>query len=888
MIAASFACGIASASYFPFHFSYLLFAAAICGVGSIALSGKYYSTVMISAAFLFAGGASFIVEKEAIPKNRIKAIFERSELGSDGPVDIEGVIVGGSEPAFDRHVITLRVDSLSHRGKAETVSGNIRLYLNVQSGPAADDLARLGLQNGSRIRAAAVLDRSERFLNPGVTRSIEILDQQDIDATAFVKSPLLIEKLDDGLRYSPLAVVVAMRNSMIERMRETFSASTTGVLAASLLGDKYFLDRRTAEVFRDGGTFHVLVISGLHITFMGGLAVIVIGLFTRSRTRQFVAASAFLWLFTFAVGAEVPVVRASLMFTMLLLSRAIYRTGSSVNVLAACALILLVWRPHDLFSPSFQLTIASVAAIVGAAFPLIGKLREIGSWIPTQSSPFPPNVPTWLRRACETLYWNDTIWTIESKRQVWSAKLFKEPYFKRFTGWPRRSAGYLVEGILVSIIVQAWLLPFLVVYFHRVALSSVILNLWVGPILAIESFAALFSVLLSLASGTLAAPFVSFTEILNWLLVAVPSSFLNNFGRSIRLPAYIGAPSSIYALYLVPVLLLSYAAMAWQPFGIAKRKLAVPACVFFFASAIALAAVIVLHPFTAPLPNGRLTVSFLDVGQGDAAFVVFPNGETMLVDGGGNLRFWDEKEDGEAIDLEPDLPRVGEMVVSEFLWEKGYSRIDRLVATHADADHIQGLSDVASNFSIGSVLAGQHPDGDPEFAELENVIKRRGIAKLLIGVGDKFVIGGAMVEVLHPKKTSPAVSDNNSSVVLKITFGARSFLLTGDIETEAEGELMTNPGLFAVDVVKVPHHGSKTSSTAAFVAATDPKYAVISVGRRSRFGHPQREVVERWQANGAKVLKTGDRGTITISTDGNDLRVTQYLDEVTANGAKSP
>lgn len=889
MIAASFASGIAAADYLPFHSNFLLFAAAICGAAAITISGRRLSTVLISAAVLFAGGASYLVERGSVSDNRIKAIVERSGLGSDGPVEIEGVIIGGPEPAVEHVVITLRAESLSRHGIAETVSGNVRLFVQVPTGPAADDLAWLDLLNGSRIRAAAVLDRGERFLNPGVTRSGELLDQQGIDATGLVKSPLLIEKVGDESRYDPLSIVFAMRNLMIMRMRETFSASTAGVIIASLLGDKYFLDRRTAEVFRDGGTFHVLVISGLHITFIGGLAVIVIGLFTRSRTRQFVAATAFLWLFTFAVGAEVPVVRASLMFTMLLLSRAIYRTSSSVNVLAACALILLVWRPHDLFSPSFQLTFASVAAIVGAAFPLIEKLREIGSWIPTHSSPFPPNVPTWLRRTCETLYWNDSIWSIESKRQIWSAALFKSPYFKRFTGWPQRLAGYAFEGILVSIIVQTWLLPFLVVYFHRVALSSAILNLWVGPILAIESFAALFSVLLSLASGTLAAPFVSFTELLNWLLVGVPRGFLNNFGRSIRLPAYTGAPSSIYALYLVPVLLLSYAALAWQPFSISKRKFGVRACGFLFVSAIALAAVIVLHPFTAPKPDGRLTVSFLDVGQGDAALVVFPNGETMLVDGGGNLRFRDdEQEDGEAIDLEPDLPRIGEMVVSEFLWEKGYSRIDRLLATHADADHIQGLSDVASNFSIGSVLAGQHPDGDPEFAELENVIKRRGIAKLLIGVGDRFVIGGAMVEVLHPKKTSPAVSDNNSSVVLKITFGTRSFLLTGDIEKEAEGELITNPGLLAVDVVKVPHHGSKTSSTTAFVAATDAKYAVISVGRRSQFGHPHTEVVERWQASGAKVLKTGERGTITISTDGSDLRISQYLDELAARAAKNP
>ena len=142
-------------------------------------------------------------------------------------------------------------------------------------------------------------------------------------------------------------------------------------MIASLLGDKYFLDKDTADLFREGGTFHILVISGLHITFIGGLLLLFIRRLTRNRWTQFIVTMRVLWAYTLAVGADVPVVRAAIMFTIVLYSYVIYRQGSLLNSLGVCGLILLVWRPSDLFNPSFQLTFVSVAAIVAMAYPLI-------------------------------------------------------------------------------------------------------------------------------------------------------------------------------------------------------------------------------------------------------------------------------------------------------------------------------------------------------------------------------------------------------------------------------------------------------------------------------------------------------------------------------------
>jgi competence protein ComEC len=136
--------------------------------------------------------------------------------------------------------------------------------------------------------------------------------------------------------------------------------------------------------------------------------------------------------------------------------------------------------------------------------------------------------------------------------------------------------------------------------------------------------------------------------------------------------------------------------------------------------------------------------------------------------------------------------------------------------------------------------------------------------------------GDVSVNVLWP----PAIGEksaNNDSVVLRIQYGERSILLTGDIEQAAERALLVSQQQLHADVIKVPHHGSKTSSTEDFVVATKPQLAIISVGRNSRFGHPHQEVVERWETHGATVLTTGASGTITVTTDGHDLSIKEFL-----------
>lgn len=872
LLSASFAAGIAVSSVFQAEIFVLLAACLLAAIASFAVKGSRSATVLISIAFIFGGAIAYKAQLASINPDRTRSIYDSGEIVSGEPVELTGTIIAGPEASVGGSFFQIEAEAISCHGASRPASGIIRLFAAADTPEMRADYALLQLGPGSRVRISAALERDDGFRDPGVMSRKTILDQRGIDAAGTIKSPLLVEVL--GSRGSSIPRLdLGVREGMSKKFRELFSPQVAGVMIASLLGNKSFVDKETADVFREGGTFHILVISGLHITFIGGLAAMFIGLFTRRKWVQFAAVCGFLWIYTFAVGAEVPVVRASLMFTILWFAYVIHRTGSLANVLGACGLILLAWRPADLFTASFQLTFVSVSAIVLAGFPLIRAFRTIGEWTPGTAAPFPANVPKWLRRACETLYWNPKRWQIDAARNVWSANLLKSPFFA--LGRTRqRCAAYLVEGILVSLIVQMAMLPLVVHYFHRVTPVSVLANLWAGVFIALESFAAVGGMLASFVSTPLALPFIQLAELFHWLLVSVPAIAADIGWLSFRVPVYAGYEGVLYLVYFVCIGMFCIAAFLWDPFSLTRRArhgrlLFTPGVVV-----ILVASILTFHPLSEPAPDGRLRVEFLDVGQGDSILITFPNGETMLVDGGGRTSYRGEDDEP----FEPDRPSIGETVVSEFLWEKGYSQIDHLVGTHADADHIQGLADIATNFQIGNAWFGRPQRDDPDQIRLEAVLRQHSVPVGQLTHGRRFEIGGVVIEVLYPPAEGVDLrNENDRSVVLRLTYGARSFLLTGDIERLAETEILRSEDGLTSDVVKVPHHGSRTSSTSAFVGAAHPRFAVIPVGRRSPFGHPHSEVVERWRAGGASVLTTGENGTISFSTDGRDLVVSSFV-----------
>lgn len=875
------------------------FAVSICAFLVWSLRKHRYTAAASAFVILitvFAGASLAAIEKRSARADQIKQLFEAGTIVSSDPVELTGVMEGPLEVAPESLYLRLRVEKIRLKNVERDASGVVELLAPARDQTVRAEYDALELRYGARIRVMTQLERTDNYRNPGVSSFTEYLERKGYDATGVIKSPLLVERLDDKPVFLLLAWLYQWHQQLETEIKARFSSETAGVLNAALLGNRHYLSHNTAERFRQGGTFHILVINGLHISFIGVVVLLIVRRFTRKKSWQFIVTTIVLWSYALAVGAQSAVVRASIMFTFVALAPLLSRRANSLNALGGAALVLLVWRPSELFDPSFQLTFLSVLAIVLLAGPLMLKLSLIGAWRPTRDAPHPPVCARWLRSVCEALFWSERDWQAEMTRSNHSYRLLKSPVSALLERYHlQRFLRYALGAALISASVQVGLLPLLIVYFHRVSPAGVVLNIGVGVLMAVLGILALAALAVSHLSITLAAPMISLANAVNWLLVHCVDLFSPFGGASFRLPEYTGWPAALYVIYFVPLAVLALALARWQPLrrmrsrSSAKhrrwRKITAVAAVL----QSSLLLLLVMHPLSAEKAEGLLRVDFLDVGQGDAALVTMPDGTTLLIDGGGKPGFQGRKRaapeaegaDAEEEVFERDTRSIGEAVVSEYLWWRGLDQVDFILATHADADHIDGLNDVARNFKVRGALVARAPADDPEYATFAATLATRRIPFKIIGAGDQLRFGGATATVLWPLLTTDvdARSGNNDSIVLRLQFGERTILMTGDLEKEGEAAILNAKNEVASDVVKVPHHGSKTSSTAAFVAASHPRLAVISVGLTSIFGHPHKEVVERWRASGADVVTTGKRGTITVKTDGKTLSVDSFVRE---------
>jgi competence protein ComEC len=301
--------------------------------------------------------------------------------------------------------------------------------------------------------------------------------------------------------------------------------------------------------------------------------------------------------------------------------------------------------------------------------------------------------------------------------------------------------------------------------------------------------------------------------------------------------------------WLVAGFVIALIALAVLAHRRAARWVAAGAVLVFFA-------ILLWQPWPPEVTRGTLEMTAIDVGQGDSLLLVFPQGKTMLVDGGGVLSYGPRKR---RTNLD-----IGEDVVSPYLWTRGIRRLDVLVVTHAHEDHSGGAVALAENFRPGRIWVGANPS-----PAVLAAAARLHIPVDALRAAEAFDFGGATIQPLSPPRDYVnARPGNNDSLAFRVSYGARSFLLTGDMERPMEHLLLAGPGLAPADVLKVGHHGSKTSTTQEFLDAARPRIAVISAGFENSFGHPHRDVVARLTERHSAILRTDLDGLITVRTDG--------------------
>jgi competence protein ComEC len=702
---------------------------------------------------------------------------------------------------------------------------------------------------GEQLRTLVRLRQPETYHDPGVWNREEYLVGQGITSTATVDvarvepvgraSPVPL-----ACRLSALQQASTMRILALPAAMQRFPSplrltqEDAVMLAAMLAGDRTYLTRSMRAGFERTGSFHMLVVSGLHLAIVAGF----ISWITRRlyippvyATLLTLAASCVYALFT---GFATPVQRSLWMVTLYLLARLVYRQRSPLNTIGFASLCLLAASPRSLFESSLQMTLLAVVAIAGIASPLLEN-----------------TIRPYLT-AARDLAINAIDPRLDPRHAQFkeSLRLFAESF--DHTRYKRLVRGLVpgavrmilraVELLVIACIVElAMTLP-MALYFHRITILALPVNLFILPLLVLLMPAGLVTLLAALVWP----PAAAFPAALLDLPLHFGSWLVHRFGSihagDFRVPAPPLGQSLGFCVLLAAAMLLARGSR-WP-----RRAAWV---------VVVLAALLSVYPPAVQHPHGALLFEALDVGQGDSLLLITPDGMALLVDGGGL---------GGPLGAHTAFD-IGEEVVSEALWSRGIRKLDAVALTHAHSDHMGGLPAVLRNFRPAELWIGNNPHGEAYDALLAQASDQAMRIRPL-RAGDRLPFGSAQISVLAPMPgyTPGPQPTNNDSLVMRASLGATSVLLEGDAEAPLEDAMLAEPGL-ASSLLKVGHHGSLTSTRPEFLARVAPQWAVISCGLGNRYGHPRQEVLAALQSARVRTFSTDLNGAVCFQLDGRTL-----------------
>jgi competence protein ComEC len=792
------------------------------------------------------------------------------------------------------------------------IAGGIRATLladnspkpQIQSQPQAQSQTQPLLHCGELVEAALRLRAPERYRDPGAWQFADYLLDQGIAATANVPAAKLhpLANVLPGARSATLQCRIFAAQSWAAARLLAYTLSTAnrvlpprlrltpddaGMLNAMLFGDRSRLTHQLRLGFERTGSFHLFVVSGMHVALLAGL---VFWIARRLRLRNWLATLLTLTLtyaYALVTGFGVPVQRALLMTAVFLLARLLSRQRNPLNALGAAALAVLIWSPRALFEASFQMTFLAIVAIAGIAMPLGER-----SFLP-------------YARAARNLHqlWRDPAIPPRFAELRVSLRMWGEPLSGILGKWayllPARiviTVLWAIQLVLIGLIAEAVMVLPMAMYFHRATVFALPANMICIPLIAVLASLGLATFLASLISPWLAAlPGSALAFLLHGVTGAI-HRISHAQAADLRVPG----PT-------LPHALLAVACFAFCCWAVRRSRATAWAAV----AVLPLAAAIVLWPVPPAVHPNQLEVAAIDVGQGDSLLVVGPTGRAMLIDAGGPAG---AAANAENAVLTSSTFDIGEEVVSPYLWSRQFRRLDVVALTHAHSDHMGGMPAVLRNFRPREFWVAADPNSAPYRALLDEAATL-GIRVRHLRAGDTLVFDSIAIHVLAPTPAyiNPGPPINNDSLVLRLTFGHSSALLEGDAEAPSEQQMVAAsralssrsapllssrnealssrneggvPGerslLAGVQVegsasrlsdsaqlgpdtlLKVAHHGSRTSTTPEFLALVAPQDAVISVGSRNTFGHPRPEVIQRLHDANARVFRTDQFGLTTF------------------------
>ncbi|HEY5330641.1 MAG TPA: ComEC/Rec2 family competence protein [Acidobacteriaceae bacterium] len=755
-----------------------------------------------------------------------------------------------SEGTTPAESVDLDVQQVEHItpdvAKMKTVSGGVRI--TVLDGTPA-------LQCGDVLEIPLRLREPERYRDAGAWSYTDELLREGIAVEASVKAAR-IQKVGDATRslrcraYAAQAWAAARMNALasspanrILPRAARLTPDDTAMLNAMLFGDRSGLRQDLRIGFERTGSFHLFVVSGMHVALLAGMLFWALRKLRATHGIATVITIAITAAYAMLTGFGVPVQRALLMTAVFLAARWLTRNISVLQALGAAALAVLVWDPRAITEASFQMTFLVLIAVGGLAMPIaertiMPRLRAArdldAAWLDARLPPHLAQMRVMLR------LFGNALAALFGRRARYVPALAVRAILRA------------AELILVSVIIEACMALPMAVYFHRATPFALPANLVAIPLVGLLAPLAVLTFCASLISTWFAA-----------LPAAATALVLHGVGWAIAHLSHMRFADTRVPAPAAPVIIGVIATVAFACWAVRKRSRWIVATGII---ALALVPLATLWPEKPLLHPDTLEITALDVGQGDSLLVVSPDGHTLLVDAGGPV--------GQAELASSNSARwdVGEEVVAPYLWSRRLRHLDVVLLTHAHSDHMGGMPAILRDFHPRELWVSVDPGNSADYRSLLALAAGLGIQVRHFHAGDGFAWGGVRASVLAPEATYANANTpvNDDSLVMRLDFGKSSALLEGDAERRSEDTMLANNRIAPVTLLKIGHHGSKTSTNPEFLSAAAPKEAVISSGRRNTFGHPRPEILQRLEEAHVKTFRTDRQGATTflLAADG--------------------
>ena len=667
---------------------------------------------------------------------------------------------------------------------------------------------------GRVIETFATFRRPARYFSDGVP---DFERDLVLAGTAFfgsIKSAWLVDVRARGSAVQEAAAIIRdhVRRS-IQRWVAPHDAVAAAIVTAVLIGDRTGLPDDIRLRLQAAGTYHVIAISGGNIAILAG---IVYGLLLIAGISGRPAALITLLLlaaYAQIVTAGASVWRATLMAMLYLGARLIDHRSPPWHALAVAAALVICVRPLDVRDAGFILTFGATAALLEGA-RRVALARALTEVAPRHARGGP-----------------------ETRRRV--------------EGVGRTAVTWLLASMAASLAAEIALLPISAWIFSRVTSAGLLLNLAAVPLMALVQVGGILVSCLADVE-VIAGP-------VGWLAYAASAALVGS-ARLVDVAPWLTARVPPPSLVVVAAY---YAGLAVALWGSGVRRGCGIAAVL--GSMLAILSGQPAGWLSDAATPGRLRLTMFDVGQGDATLVELPDSSRVLVDAGGTP-FGRGTFD------------IGSRVLAPALWARGVRRLDALVLTHGDPDHIGGAPSVIEDFAPQALW-----EGIPvlRHGPLQDVLRKARASGIEVEqhlAGKVRHAGAARMRVLHPPPPDWERQRvrNDDSIVLEIVYGDIAVLLLGDVGADIERSILPQLTLARHRILKVGHHGSRTSTSPELLERWRPQIALISCGRGNTFGHPAPEVLRRLESIGARIYRTDVDGQITIDTDGTAVSVHSF------------